>query len=111
MSSVYQNSESCVRLNGKLTDWFICETGVKQGDNFYLTLFAIFINDLVKEVNAQDIGINIVDKKLSILLYADDIAMNANNEEDFQHLLNKQCFFSITDNHQLCLKDRHACHS
>ena len=64
ISSIYQNSESCVRLNGKLTDWFICETGVKQGDNLSPTLFAVFINDLVKELNDQDMGINIVDKKL-----------------------------------------------
>lgn len=89
ISSIYQNLESCVRLNVKLTDWFICETGVKQGDNLYPTLFAVFINDLVREVNDQDMGINIVDKKLSILLYANDIAMVANNEEDLQHLLNK----------------------
>ena len=89
ISSIYQNSEFCVPLNGKLTDWFICEPGVKQGDNLYPTLFAVFINDLVKEVNDQDMGINIVDKKLLILVYADDIAMVANNEEDLQHLLNK----------------------
>ena len=89
ISSIYQNSKSCVRLNGKLTDWFICETGVKQEDNLYPTLFAVFINDLVKEVNDQDMGINIVDKKLSIYFYAGDIAMVANNEEDLQHLLNK----------------------
>lgn len=95
MSSVYQNSESCIRLNGKLTDWSICETGDKQGDNLQPTLFVVFINDLVKEVNDQDIGINIVDKKLSILLCADDIAMIANNEEDLQHLFNKQCFFFL----------------
>ena len=34
-------------------------------------------------------AINIADKKLSILVYADDIAIVANNEEDHQHLLNK----------------------
>ena len=53
------------------------------------TLFAVFSNDLVKEVNDQDMAINIADKKLAMLLYADDIAMVANNEEDLQHLLNK----------------------
>ena len=83
------NSESCVRLNGKLTDWLICETGVKYGDSLSPTLFAVFSNDLVKEVNDQDMAINIADKKLPMLLYADDIAMVANNEEDLQQLLNK----------------------
>ena len=83
------NSESCVRLNGKLIDWLICETGVKHGDSLSPTLFAVFSNDFVKEVNDQDMAINIADKKLAILLYTDDIAMVANNEEDLQHLLNK----------------------
>ena len=46
-------------------------------------------------MNDQDIGINIVDKKLSILLCADDIAMIANNEEDLQHLFNKQWGFFL----------------
>ena len=83
------NSESCVRLTGKLTDWFICEIGAKQGDSLYPTLFTVFSNDLVKEVNDQDMAINIADNKLPILVYADDIAIVANNEEDHQHLLNK----------------------
>ena len=32
-----------VRINGELTDWFSCKTGVKQRDNLSPTLFSIFI--------------------------------------------------------------------
>lgn len=33
VKNIYQSSESCVRINGKLTNWFDCKTGVKQGDH------------------------------------------------------------------------------
>ena len=32
---------STIRINNKLTDWFDCATGVKQGCNLSPTLFAI----------------------------------------------------------------------
>ena len=47
----------------------------KQGDNCSPTLFSIFIDDLVKEINSLGLGINVVDTKVSIFLYADDIAL------------------------------------
>jgi hypothetical protein len=37
------------------------------------TLFSIFIDDPVDEINELGLGVNIRDSKLSILLYADDI--------------------------------------
>lgn len=33
VKSIYQHTNSCVRINNKLTNWFDCRTGVKQGDN------------------------------------------------------------------------------
>ncbi|VDI35540.1 Hypothetical predicted protein [Mytilus galloprovincialis] len=59
IKSIYQNSESCVRLNGKLTSWFDC------------------------------VGIDLADKNLSVLLYADDIALIAKSELDLQCMLDK----------------------
>ena len=58
-----------------------CRTGVKQGCNLSPTLFSIFANDLVAEVNDLDIGIKVGDRKLSLLLYADDIVLVAESEE------------------------------
>ena len=46
--SILANSESCIRINNRLTDWFSSSTGAKQDDSSSPTLFAIFINDLVK---------------------------------------------------------------
>lgn len=46
VKSLYKNSQSCVRLGEGYTNWFGCNTGVRQGDNLSLTLFALYINDL-----------------------------------------------------------------
>lgn len=47
---------SYVRINCNLTNWFECKTGVKQGHNLSPTLFSIFVNDLVHEINNLDVG-------------------------------------------------------
>ena len=47
-------------------------------------LFSIFINKLVKEINASGIGIKVKNKKLAVLLYADDIVILANNSHDLK---------------------------
>ena len=71
--SILANSESCIRINNRLTDWFSSSKGAKQEDSSSPTLFAIFINDLVKEINDLDIGGQVGDRKVSLLLYADDM--------------------------------------
>ena len=87
VKSIYQHTNSCVRINNKLTNWFDCRTGVKQRDNVSPTLFSIFINDLVKEINDLNCGFKTGERKLSTLLYADDIVLLAKNEEDLQNML------------------------
>ena len=89
IKNIYESSSSCVRINDKLTDWFDCKSGAKQGDNLSPTIFAIFINDFVKEINDLEIGFHIGEKNVSALLYADDIVLLAKSERDLQTLLDK----------------------
>ena len=70
-----------------LTDWFETQNGVKQGDTLSPTLFNIFINDLVNDVNALNLGIDIDGCRISILLYADDIVLLSQSEKDLQKML------------------------
>lgn len=87
IKSLYSNTESCVRLNDKYTDWFRCSVGVRQGDNLSPTLFALFINDLAVKLKTLNKGAQINNYNLSLLLYADDIALISHSENDMQHML------------------------
>ena len=88
IKSIYSKTTASIRVNGTLTDWIDCRSGVRQGDNCSPTLFSIFIDDLVREIYTLNLGIDINSRKISILLYADDIVRLANNESDMQTLLN-----------------------
>jgi hypothetical protein len=78
-----------VWLYGKLTNWFNCKTGVKQEDNLSPALFSIFLNDLVQDIYDLNLGVKLVDRKLFISLYADDIALVARSPDDFQRMLHE----------------------
>ena len=61
---------------------------MKQGCILSPTLFSVYINDLTERINSLNCGVNIDDFKLSILLYADDIALIAPDENSLQSMLN-----------------------
>ncbi len=72
-----------------LTDWFKTEGGVKLGDTLSPTLFNIFINDpdLANDTNSLNLGIDIGGFGISILLYADEIVLLSESEQDLQKIL------------------------
>ena len=86
---MYKNTMSSILLENYMTDWFLTNNGVRQGDTLSPTLFAIFIDDLVRCLNSLNQGVQIRDKNLATLLYADDLVIIASNEEDLQHMLCK----------------------
>ena len=61
--------------------------GSATGDCLSPTLFNIFINDLALGIKQLGIGIPMENEKIPILMYADDIAILAENEKDMQVLL------------------------
>lgn len=86
--SIYETVESCVKVNESVTEWFPVNTGVRQGCILSPLLYALFINGLVKEINTLNKGINITsEKKLSTLLYADDIVLISDNRYALQQML------------------------
>ena len=85
---MYTKTRSSVKVNDDLSNWFETECGVRKGDVLSPTLFNIFINDLSTELNSLRIGITLGDDRISHLLYADDLTLMAENENDIQTLIN-----------------------
>ena len=84
---LYQNTTSCIKLNSINTEWFNVKSGVRQGDSLSPTLFNVYVNDLINELNSLNIGIDINGRKICCLLYADDIVIFSNTADKLQALL------------------------
>ena len=84
---MYKDTLSAVKLNQYITNWFITELGVQQGDNLFPTLFAVYLNDLAINLNNMNLGITIDGLHICILLYADDVVIISENESNLQKML------------------------
>ena len=87
VKAMYTNTEASVKLNGSLSSWFPCTSGVKQGDNLSPTLFALFINDLAEELKTLNCGITIDETHVCCLHYADDLMLLSDSEDNMQRML------------------------
>ena len=88
IKSIYTTVKSRVKNNNTLSESFLCNIGVRQGECLSPFLFAMYANDLEqelgdKEVNGIDIGII----KLLLLLYVYDIVLFAKTAEELQQSL------------------------
>ena len=79
---MYDDNKSSIFLNNVFADWFNVTSGVRQGDTLSPILFSLFINELAVGVKNLNLGIDIGGKKLSILLYANDIVLMSESEEN-----------------------------
>ena len=95
---MYQNAKSCVKNSDKISDFFTCSQGVRQGENLSPVLFAIYLNDF-KDFMSPNSGLSFLDAniheeigvfmRLYVLLYADDTIILAESAHDLQLSLNK----------------------
>ena len=94
---MYLNIKACVSVDGANSVFFLCNTGVRQGDNLSPVLFALFMNDLedkllIDNVDGIRVDLSADDQsmyflKIFVLLYADDTVILADNAEAFQKSL------------------------
>ncbi len=89
ISALYTNTSACVMVNHLNTSWFNTKSGVRQGDSLSPTLFALYINDLIHEIDSLKKGITINGRHISALLYADDLVVLSENVEDLNFILDK----------------------
>ena len=57
VKSILSDTSACVKLNGRLTDWFPVSSCVRKGDSSSPTIFAFFINDLISGLNNLNMGV------------------------------------------------------
>ena len=76
--NMYRNVKSCVMLNQNVSNAFVCNVGVRQGENLSPLLFAFYVNDLENYLLEHNCNyLNFDDSldtylKLLVLMYADD---------------------------------------
>ena len=80
-----------------LSDLYICEVGLLQGEILSTFLFSIFLNDIEMHSgeNIQD-GITLEQLQLYLLLFADDAVLVSETREGLQRSLDKL--------HEYCFK-------
>ena len=59
IKKMYMSSRSAVLLEGEISDSFNVDQGVAQGCSLSPILFSVFINDLLKEVEQAELGIQL----------------------------------------------------
>ena len=64
-------------------------TGIRQGQNDSPTIFAVFINSLAQKIKDMNVGVSVDERKVSILLYADDIVLIRETESELQAMLDE----------------------
>ena len=87
--SLYDEMKCCVRINDFHTEWFEVKCGLKQGCSLSTLWFNLYIIDLITHIKAFDVGIDIGDEKVAIMLYADDLLLIGQDELELQWLLDE----------------------
>ena len=73
------------------SNYFIMETGVRQGGILSPFLFKFYIDSIIEDISVMREGCNLGITKVNILAYADDIVLIAGSERDMELLYSKLC--------------------
>lgn len=78
----------CVRYNMSESNWFCPTNGVKQGGVLSPTLFAIYIDGMLKQLESSKIGCFVGSKYCGIIGYADDVILLSPTQNAMRKMIN-----------------------
>ena len=90
LGAIYKSVVSCVRIGDRLTEFFDCPAGLRQGCILSPMLFSLFINEIASSVEQQGMhGIQLLPGLVEIflLLFADDIVLISDTPRGLQNQL------------------------
>ena len=94
VKSLCVGSKACVRVGNEVSEWFPVRVGLRQGCVMSPWLFNLYIDGVVREVNARALGrgLKLVDGndnewELNQLLFADDTVVVADSERKLCQLV------------------------
>ena len=88
LGAIYKSVVSCVRIGDRLTEFFDCPAGLRQGCLLSPMLFSLFINEIASSVEQQGMhGIQLLPGLVEIflLLFADDIVLISDTPSGLQN--------------------------
>ena len=91
LRNLYAGQEATVRTGHGTTDWFQIGKGIRQGWVLSPCLFNFYAEYIMRNagLEAALAGINIAERNINNLRYADDITLMAESEEELKGLLMK----------------------
>ena len=91
LRNLYAGQEVTVRTRDGTTDWFQIHKGVHQGYILLPSLFNFYAEYIMRNAGLDEAqaGIKIARRNINSLIYAEDITLMAESEEELKSLLMK----------------------
>ena len=91
LRNLYAGQEATVRTGHGTTEWFKIGKGVQQGYVLLPCLFNFYADHIMQNARLDEsqAGIEIAEKSINNLRYADDTTLMAESEEELKSLLMK----------------------
>ena len=87
IKNIYSNDKACVKIQNQCTEAFKINQGVRQGCVLSPLLFNIFLSDLAKKLDSMDGKVQVHDREINTIFWADDIIMLTKNEDTLREML------------------------
>ena len=91
LRNIYSNMNSCISLDGLMSDWFPIKQSVRQGGVLSAWLCIIYVNKLLVELEKRSLGTYIHNTFYGSPMQADDLALLSICKQDLDNMI-KICY-------------------